>query len=266
MEKRKRTILVVLIGIVIVAAVFSSFGLPYFAGDTPDIVLPTPRPSADQEEIGQSGEYGTVVRVTPQTVQNVVAALHRQESYLRTIITVLEGNMTTAQVWADGGWLRTDLTTPAGTVVHTIVGSGMVWRWYGNEPKTVSWAADVWSADVDGQRIPTYEDVLNLDPSRITAADYVEKNGLPCIYVEASFPEWNQQERYWISADNGLLEAAETEADGEIVWMMSASAAELPAPSAQGVFALPDGTVLHEITAPAADLQETATTAEPARA
>ena len=45
MERRNRNILVGLIGVVIVIAVFSSFGLPLFASPTPTIVLPTPRSS-----------------------------------------------------------------------------------------------------------------------------------------------------------------------------------------------------------------------------
>ena len=245
MEKRNRNILLILVGIVIVVAVFSSFGLPFFAGPTPSIVLPTPQPTQDSTQTGWGDARGTRVEVTPSTVQGVVAALERQKSYRRTVTTTLEGAVTAAGVWVDEGWVRTDLTDPTGSVIHTIVGDGSVWRWYGADTKVLHWAADEWSADADGQRLPTYEDVLELDPERITAAGYEEKNGLPCVYVEASFPELGQVERYWVSADNGLLEAAETEAAGEIVWSMSASEPELPAPITDAPFTLPDGQVLH---------------------
>ena len=53
MERRKRNLLVVLIGIVIVVAMVSSFGLGLFAPDTAKIVLPTPEVS--QQPGGEPG-------------------------------------------------------------------------------------------------------------------------------------------------------------------------------------------------------------------
>ena len=46
MERRKRNIVVVLIGIIIVVAILSSFGLGMFAPDTAKIVLPSAASSA----------------------------------------------------------------------------------------------------------------------------------------------------------------------------------------------------------------------------
>lgn len=45
MERKNRNILVALIAVVIIAAVFSSFGLPLFANPTATITLPTPVPT-----------------------------------------------------------------------------------------------------------------------------------------------------------------------------------------------------------------------------
>lgn len=246
MERRNRNILIVLIAAVIAVAVFSSFSLPLFANNTPKIVLPTPVPTGQEDPgtVDQTG--GTRVEVTPRTVQSVIAALSRLESYSRTVTTVLEESTLSAKVWVDGGWTRTSLTLPTGLTAHTIVGDGTVWRWYGNDRTAVSWPADSGSADVEGQHIPTYEDVLALALDTITAAGYEEKNGLACVYVEVYVPELDQSERYWVSADNGLLVAAETYTGGEVVYSMSASAPEIPV-SAAASFALPDGTVLHKV-------------------
>ena len=98
--------------------------------------------------------------------------------------------------------------------------------------------------DVEGQRIPTYEDVLALDPASITNAGYENKHGSACVYVEVAVPELDQVERYWVSADSGLLMAAETETGGAVVYSMAADAPEIPV-SAQASFTLPDGTLLH---------------------
>jgi len=246
MERRNRNILVVLIAIVIAVAVFSSFGLSLFAGPTATITLPTPAPTGG-EAPGETQQGGGVrVEVEPGTVQSVIAAMSRLESYSRTVTTTLEGASATAKVWVDGGWTRSELTLPSGRVAYTIVGDGTVWRWYDGDRTAASWSGDSASVDIEGQRIPTYEDVLELDKDSITAAGYEEKNGLACVYVEVAVPELEQRERYWVSADNGLLHAAETETAQGVVWSMAAGTAEIPV-SDTASFALPDGTVLHTV-------------------
>lgn len=246
MERRNRNILVGLIAIVIAVAVFSSFGLPLFATPTPTITLPTPIPAGTERPDSMEQGGGTRVEVTTATVQSVIAVMDRLSSYSRTITTTLEGATATARVWVDAGWTRADMDLPSGLTVHTIVGDGQLWRWYGNDPSVATWAAGSSSMDVEGQRIPTYEDVLDLPAQSITAAGYEEKNGEACVYVEVSVPGLEQLERYWISANSGLLTAAETETGGELVWAMTAGVPEVPVP-ASASFALPDGTVLHSV-------------------
>lgn len=242
-DRNNRNILVFLIAAAIAVAVFASFGLPLFAAPTPTITLPTPLPTGQQEEGGESG--GAVrVDIRPDTVQNVISAMDRPGSYFRTVTTTLNGVSTTGQVWVDGGWTRSVLTLPGGREVHTLIGEGTVWRWYFGDREAASWPAEEGAEDLESQRIPTYEDVLALDPDTITAAGYEDKNGVSCVYVEAAYPALDQTERYWIASDSGLLWAAETLAGGETVWSMTSAAPELPVPT--GVeFALPDGRVLH---------------------
>ncbi len=244
MERRNRNILIGLIAVVIVIAVFSSFGLPLFASPTPTISLPTlaasPTPGGGDVEQGE----GVRVEVTPATVQSVIAAMDRMGSYHRNVTTTLEGASVTAETWVDGGWTRADLAMPSGVSVHTLVGEGKVWRWYDRGEEILSWDADDASADVETQRIPTYEDVLELPTEEITAAGYEEKNGEACVYVEVTVPLLDQRERYWVSANTGLLTAAETETGGVAVWSMAAGAPE-PMVTEASPFTLPDGRVLH---------------------
>ncbi|MCI9263378.1 MAG: hypothetical protein HFF06_02275 [Oscillospiraceae bacterium] len=246
MERNNRTILVILIAIVITVAVFSSFGLPLFTGPTPTITLPTPVPAVTLGPSGTQQEEGARVEVTPATVQSVIAVMDRLESYSRSVTTTLEGISATARVWVDGAWTRADMELPDHLTAHTIVGEGKVWRWYGNDREVASWPADGSSVDVEGQRIPTYEDVLELETETITAAGYEEKNGEACVYVEVSVPELSQTERFWVSADTGLLTAAETLVGDEVVYTMTAAALESPV-AATASFTLPDGTVLHTV-------------------
>ena len=246
MERKKRNIVVVLIAAVIAVAVLSSFGLGLFAPGTAEIVLPTAGPSASP-----GGEGGAVrVEVTPETVQSVIATLARPESYARTVTVqdIWDGEetgTTSAQVWVDGGWTRTDAVWPGGTARSSIVGDGPVWIWYGGGGEVLTGPADGSSADLEGQRIPTYETVLELDPASITAAEYEVLDGLGCIYVETGTGEGHAA-RFWVDDDSGLLVRAEQLTDGQVVYRMTAAALERPAPS-DASFTLPDGTVLHQV-------------------
>lgn len=250
MERRNRNILVTLIAAVIVVAMLSSFGMGLFMPDTAEIILPTP------ETTGQPGAapgevQGLVrVEVTPDTVQNVIRTLVRPASYAREVTVEDiwgegESGITTAQVWVDGGWTMTRAVWPSGTVRTTIVGDGQFWLWYSGSNQVVTGPAEEDAADLEGQRIPTYEDVLALDPEEIAAAGYESREGVSCIYVETAPDQLGYVERYWISDDSGLLVCAETAVEERVVYRMSAYTVERPVP-ADTAFALPDGTLLHQ--------------------
>ena len=251
MERRKRNIVVALIAVIIAVAILSSFGLGIFAPDTAKIILPTAEPSG--LPAGEGDEDLVRVEVTPQTVQSVIATLNRPESYGRAVtITDIWGEeedargVTQVQVWVDGGWTRTDAVWPGGTVRHSIVGDGQLWIWYGGGQEVWNGPADDGSADLEGQRIPSYETVLELEQASISAAEYQALDGLGCIYVETAPDSSGLVERYWVDDDSGLLVRAEQLREGEVVYRMTASALERPAPS-DASFTLPDGTVLHTV-------------------
>ena len=249
MERRNRNILVVLIGIVITVAMLSSFGLGLFAPDTAKIQLPTPAASPSQAPVGED-EY-VRVEITTETVQYVVEhTLTRPESYGRTV-TIEDfwgegqSGVTRATVWVDGGWTHTTATLPGGAVRHSIVGDGQFWLWYEGNSRVLTGSADENSADLEGQRIPTYEDVLKLKQSEIADAGYEDKEGVSCIFVETVPDSQGYAERYWISTDSGLLSCAETRLEGQLIYRMSAFSVDRPVPE-NASFALPDGTVLHD--------------------
>lgn len=251
MENNKRNILLVLVAAVIGVAVLASFGLNLFSSSLDPIVLPTLPPSEEPDGApGDSWDSTGLVRVevTPATVQNVIATLARPDSYYRevTLEDFWEGGrgVTTARVWVDYGWTRTEAVWSSGTVRTSIVGDETVWWWYDGDQSAASAPADQHSADLEGQRIPAYEDVLDLDKKLITAAGYEERGGLSCIYVEVARNELGYLDRYWISVESGLLVALET-LDGEtLIFSMSSYAVERPVPP-DTRYQLPDGTVLH---------------------
>ena len=251
MEGKKTNLLLVFTGVVIVVAVIASFGMGLFVPDTAKIVLPTPTPSGQPEDSPNVGDGLVRVEVTPQTVQNVIRTLARPESYYREVtVTDFWGDgegdqgVTHAQVWVDGGWTMTRAAWPGGVVRCSTVGGQQLWPRHEGGQSVLSGQADEYSADLEGQRIPTYEDVLALDPESIVETGYVERETLPCIYVETAPNAVGGWERYWVSVDSGLLVCAERGREEQVLYRMTAYAVERPAPEGEP-FALPDGTVLH---------------------
>ena len=252
MKKNDKTMLALLITIVILLAVFSSFAILLFYGDTAKITLPTQTDQTEEPDgentPGLTGDL--LVEVSPKTVQHIIGqTLKRPESYYREVAVESfwgeeQGSLIQAKVWVDSGFTRIDTTLADGTVEHTIVGEGRRYRWYSGDRKWYETEAEAGDADLM-QHIPTYEDVLALDSELITDADYEEKEGLGCIYVEVAQNELGYRERYWVSVERGLLVASETWKGENLVLRSSAYSVEIPVrPGA--VFALPNGTVLHE--------------------
>lgn len=253
MERKKRTLFAVLIATIIVVAVFSSFAVNLLRQDDYHVQLPDLSEEMDPGQTGGDEEYGGLfirVEVTPETVQSVIATLARPQSYYREInIELWAGEetaaLTTAQVWVDGGWTRSDVTAPSGMVQHNLVGEGQRWLWYDGADTVISVPADQAVSDLV-QRVPTYEDVLALPQKTITDAGYEKYEKADCIFVEVEQEELGSRERYWIAVSDGLLVAAERVKDDQLLYRMTVLSTESPAPL-NSSFALPDGTVFHTV-------------------
>lgn len=251
MEEKKRTLLAVAISCIILVAVAYSFGLN-FLGSTPEIVVADPAASASQPAGpgAAEGQAGILVEVTPQTVQSIIASMSRYKSYRRSVEiryswTGGVSQAITAQVMVDGSWSRCDATLASGMVEHSIVGGDTLWYWYDESEACLTAPASQREADLI-QRIPTYEDVLLAETAAITATSYEEKDDTPCIFVEVA-RELGYVDRYWISVTSGLLTAAETEQDGEVVYSMTSGDVVSPLSGGEGAFTLPDGTALYGV-------------------
>ena len=214
MDQKNRLIIAIAVTLLIVAAMFTSFGRSLFSMRTEHIQLPEPGASSSSQEGGgssQSAELFQRVEVTPQTVQSVIRTLERSTSYY--------WELTVETFWTGGSRATSDyLTAPA----------------------------EGGSADL-AQHIPTYEAVLDADPEQITGTGYDDsRGGIPCIYVEVSAPGGERVDRYWISVESGLLISSETLEGEELLYRMTAYSPIQSCPSGT-TFQLPDGTVLHSI-------------------
>lgn len=253
MEGRSQNVLIFLIAIVIGVAVVASFGLNIFTTHLDTIPVPTPleEDSTNAYTDGQEGSTLIRVEVTPETVQSIIGTMTRPESYYRQVVVQtfwgeLGEGITTAEVWVDYGWTYTVATGANGVERSSIVGDDTLWWWYEGDGAAMEASADQWSADVEGQRIPTYEDVLDLNANYILDAGYEMRGELSCIYVAAQVPELGYVTHYWISEDSGLLVATETWDGDTLVSIMESYDVERPVPT-NTVFALPDGNALHRV-------------------
>lgn len=248
MEQKNRQLIALSIIALIMVALFTSFGRSLFATDTPSVTLPVPGQTEDSSSASGTdpgNQRHPRVAVTVETVQSVIAALQRTDSYYRELTVELfwtgGSSSTTVYVWQEGDWTKTQRTLPSGLVRYDLVGPELSYYWYGSERSWLSAPVDNDSADL-AQQIPTYETVLALDPSAILSAGYEDREQTPCIFVEAEGALPGYLQRFWISTDSGLLVAAETEQTGTLGYRLSAwSAIQTPCPSG-AVFALPDGT------------------------
>lgn len=243
MEKKYQSVLIIAIALTVFAAVFVSFGLPAL-GETPKVTLP----DISQDATGETDFLP--VEVTPGTVQSVIGTLSRPETYHReTQINYYwhsgsqSGSSTcTVEIWADGGFVKTELRPASGSVEHRLVGNGKLCIWYAGDNNWKEMSVPEGGGDL-AQRVPTYEDVLNLDPEEITAAGYETKDDVDCIYVQVRQTGLDALDCYWIETATGLLYRAETWEGDVLVYEMVQTSLQ---PLEEGVsFALPDGTVLH---------------------
>lgn len=135
MEQKNKVFLALLIALVMVVAILSSFGLNFFSGDQPEIVLPSPVITDSGEQSADDPTAGggfLPVDVTPETVQSVIATLERPENYYRAItIEVATAAIRPAAFMPRYGWTERgpglrwhSRCAPWAAVHHYIPGQG----------------------------------------------------------------------------------------------------------------------------------------------
>lgn len=253
MEQKNRLLIVVAVTVLIIGAMFTSFGRSLFALNTPSVVLPDPDLAGSESitgDVQSSPEHYQQVEVTEQTVQNVIATMARPDSYYREITVETfwpDGSSSLAvQVWHDEGWTHTRTILTSGTIRHELSGDGMLYYWYEGSRQYESAPGAPHTADLS-QHIPTYETVLELETDQIRTAGYGFLESLPCILIEVCRDDPNRLERYWIGLDSGLLVSAEMQEGEQVVYRMTGISNITSCP-ATASFSLPDGTVLHALS------------------
>jgi len=213
-------------------------------------------PESQSDSASVDGEGGesrlNTITITPETVRPAISTLSRPTAYSRsqTVETFWSGGggQSLSQIYVSGRQTRLDTQLADGSVRHMVVedveGGSVAGVWYDDE---TDWkllrSADL-TADIAGRTL-SYETVRDLPVEAIAMADYRERDGLNCVYVETAEDGEGYVDRYWVSVDSGLLHAAERLWNGSLIYRFTTGVLEVAAQD-ESLFLLPDGGTLAE--------------------
>ncbi len=242
--RAREWLLYLLAALGILALAFLSLRLGWFDRETAPVRLPETTATLPAGEDPPGAGSLVSVSVTPETVQAVVATLARPDSYSRQlrVESRWQGGSRAwlVDTWQKGASSRIRLRPEdgEGPEKNILSRDGELFIWYEDPSEAFRRKTDELSSDDALQMIPTYEDVLDLEPERITAAGYVLHGGVWRIMAAAREEPSGYVTVYYISIETGLLEAAERR-DGEtVVYSMTAQPSDLAAPE-DAVFSIP---------------------------
>lgn len=219
----KRVIPVIIIVILVAVGLVLTYVLSNNDSDT-EIVLPSPTASVETEHTSETKQPDTLLSVSPENVKDVLSTVNRPSSYRRTVeINTISDDLVstqTAEIWVRDSSQHFEISSNF-EKRYVVINDGSVSIWYDGEEGIHSFKENQYFSSDDLLGIPTYEDVLSLDSSLITSADYVTGNdGASYLYVEFVSVDGFYQYRYWVSLETGLLSEAVTLSEGDTVYSM----------------------------------------------
>ena len=230
MEPKKRRIFVTAIALTVIVGVVASFGLPFFSAPK-QINLPGLSGDGAESGIGYYDGEGNYIRVevTAETVQNMIASLHRSDSYYRELSVETawgsgaqeRSDELPVYVWTDGETQLVKRQMEDDSWQHQLIIGDAAYLWYEGDSAWFAYTASDETANDLAQKIPTYETVLAWNKGDIISAGYEMRQEQSCIFIEANSRVGGYTEQYWISVQSGLLVAVTREKDGIVVYQMT---------------------------------------------
>ena len=227
--------------ILIILALAALVGLVFLLApgtepDTPAVVLPTVPPADSSADTApDSFDAQSTIAVTPATVQAAVATLKRTDCYSRTLqvrdFWTGGSRDRSIAVWANGSELRLTVSSSGSAQEHVLLKGQEKWLWYSDGSSVFH--GSVLPGDADAyQTLLTYEDMLAVPAADILEADFVDFNGMGCIYVRYRSGTLGFESECYIDPATGLL-MGERCYDGEhLFYSMDSSVPDLAAPDA----------------------------------
>lgn len=252
MEPKKRLFIAFSITIILMVAIFTSIGKSLISLSTPSVTLPNLTPPSSESNDALSSSLSRI-DITPKTVQSVITALQSLDSYYRGVTITLFGkegqevSRTLSHVWYHDGVHSIKKQLPSGVTRCDITTEDSVYFWYEGYDSYLTQSSNALSPYV-AQYIPSYQTILNLGVESIHVANYQLKEGIPCIYVEATPPPLYYTERFWVSTETGLLIASETFEGGTLIYRMEAYEVWETPLEDFSMFVLPDGSHINAVS------------------
>ena len=242
----RRTLPLLAAVVLVAAAVLLALRFGWFDTATAPVILPDTTALPTASGSGEAGGGAVLAEVTPETVQAVVRTLARPDSYSRRLLvsSYWEGGARTwqVQVWQKAGAERIRISDQEASHEdrNLLLEDGVLSIWYGDGPEIFRAGTEQETADIL-EMLPTYEDLLDLDPAQIEDAGYVNLYGSWRIMAAVREQPTGYLTVYYVSVETGLLEAAERRDGDRVVYRMTAEQADLTAPD-EDVFLLPGET------------------------
>lgn len=211
--------------------------------ETPAVLLP-PVATPDLSGSGSTddAQLQQTIAVTPETVQTVIGTLSRATGYSRTL--TVENywekgkRVDTLDVWAQGENFRiTVRSTLNDTVKNVLLLGREKWIWYSDRDGVFH--GTVRAGDPDAyQTLLTYEDVLALDPDKITDAGYTDLDGTACVFVRYTDGPFDYDHYCYIAVDTGLMMGQDSYDGEQLIYAMRSSVPDFSTPD-EALFAVP---------------------------
>lgn len=239
MGAKKTMIFSLAAAVLIAVVVLLALNYPHKNSDNNEIRLADVLPVSSGDTAGTGPETENTglkqLEITADNVQNVIAFLDRIESYHRVIKIY--------SYWQDGSteYSIEVWNSPEGTRISSVseyetknmlIKDQTLYIWYDNSKNFYSakigdTLGDVSHLTDELQMMATYEDVLNLKKSDIVDTGYEVVDGIQYIFVKTTEDELGNEDTYYISLENGLLEFAETKNKGDIIYSMQTVSIEI---------------------------------------
>lgn len=232
--------------LVLLVAVGASIGL--FGDNSSSIELPNGSASTEPKTKQEEQQFTlTDADISVNNVQQVIASLERPEAYSMAIDNTVfwDQDWSTCQVnrYVRSGISMTEyLNTTQEAERYEIIDGDKYYSWRVGKKKYHTGSTGSLSADQTAM-IPTYETILDADPSVITDAGLRTIEGIPCVYAVLKDEPSGYTITYSVSTVTGLLLQAEYTRGDELVRSVSVSTLDMTTPD-ESLFALPDGTNL----------------------
>ena len=252
MERKRLVLFTVISSVCIIAAIVIILVYLNTADDTPEVHLPAETSGISSDISSDGTGVGELNRpnyaeLRPDTVQYILQIIEKPKSY--------SCNYLVESFWNDGNaYFDVSVYVKDDIFSVTILNDAYYKRCIFTDEEFYIWYLDdknyyegIRSDTLSDEKIAdaiqmsgSYKDLLALEYEDIIATDYVNIDGVYCIYVKAKIGQFGYISEYYIYPDTGLLLKNEIYDGEKLVYRMNSADMMLTVPHDE-YFTLPGG-------------------------